>query len=237
MMPSSQFEFFGFAHIAAMGVILAVPIVLTLVVRRLDSERTTQAICCAFAGVIALNEVLNWSYRLATVGVHEFVREYMPLHVCGIAVFAAVITLVSRRQTAYEIAYFWGLVGATNAVVTPQLEFGYPQYRFFQYFIAHGGIVAAALFATWGLGMRPTARSVLRVFVLLNLLAIVLIGDNLMLGSNYMFLCQPPDTKSPFFFAPWPWYLLFLNGVALVLFYVLFIPFAKRKLYASNSLR
>ena len=228
-MPSSQFEFFGFAHVAAMGVILAVPIVLTLVVRWLDSERATQAICNAFAGVIAVNEVLNWSYRIATIGVHEFVREYMPLHVCGITVFAVVITLVFRRQTAYEIAYFWGLVGATNAVVTPQLELGYPQYRFFQYFIAHGGIVAAALFATWSLGMRPTARSVLRVFVLLNVLAIVLIGVNLMLESNYMFLCQPPDTKSPFFFLPWPWYLLFLDGIALVLFYVLFIPFLRRK--------
>ena len=228
-MPSSQFEFFGFAHIAAMGVILAVPIVLTLVVKWFNSERLTQAICYAFAGVIALNEALNWSYRIATVGVHEFVREYMPLHVCGITVFAAVVTLVFRRQTAYEIAYFWGLVGATNAVVTPQLELGYPQYRFFQYFIAHGGIVAAALFATWGLGMRPTDKSVLRVFVLLNVLAVVLTGVNLMLGSNYMFLCQPPATKSLFFFFPWPWYLLFLDGMALVLFYVLFIPFSRRK--------
>ena len=226
-MASSEFELFGFTHIVAMGVILAVPIVLTLVVRWLDSERTTQAICYGFAGGIAVNEVLNWSHRIATVGVHEFVREYMPLHVCGITVFAAVITLVFRRQTAYEIAYFWGLVGATNAVVTPQLELGYPQYRFFQYFIAHGGIVAAALFATWGLGMRPTGRSVWRVFVLLNVLAVVLIGVNLLLGSNYMFLCQPPVTKSPFFFLPWPWYLLFLDGMALVLFYVLFIPFAR----------
>lgn len=236
-MPSSQFEFFGFAHIAAMGVILAVPIVLTLVVKWLDSAKAIQAICYAFAGVIAVNEVLNWSYRLIEVGVHEFVREYMPLHVCGITVFAVVVMLVFRRQTAYEIAYFWGLVGATNAVVTPQLEFGFPQYRFFQYFIAHGGIVAAALFATWGLGMRPTARSVLRVFVLLNVLAVVLIGVNLMLGSNYMFLCQPPVTRSPFFFLPWPWYLLFLDGIALALFYVLFIPFWRRKSYALNSLR
>lgn len=224
-MPSSQFEFFGFAHFVVMGVVLAVPIVLTLVVKWLDSAKATQAICYGFAGVIAVNEVLNWSHRIATVGVHEFVREYMPLHVCGITIFAVVVMLVLRRQTAYEIAYFWGLVGATNAVVTPQLEFGYPQYRFFQYFIAHGGIVAAALFATWGLGMRPTARSVLRVFVLLNVLAVVLIGVNLMLGSNYMFLCQPPVTRSPFFFLPWPWYLLFLDGMALVLFYVLFIPF------------
>ena len=61
-MPSSQFEFFGFAHVAAMGVILAVPIVLTLVVKWLDSEWTTQAICYGLAGVIAVNEVLNWSY-------------------------------------------------------------------------------------------------------------------------------------------------------------------------------
>ena len=228
-MSLNQFDFFGFAHIAVMGVILAVPIILTFVVRWLNSARATRAICNGFAGVIALNEVLNWSYRIATVGVHEFVREYMPLHVCGITVFAVVVTLVFRRQTAYEIAYFWGLVGATNAVVTPQLEIGYPQYRFFQYFIAHGGIVAAALFATWGLGMRPTDRSVLRVFVLLNVLAIVLIGVNLMLGSNYMFLCQSPLTKSPFFFAPWPWYLLFLDGIALVLFYVLFIPFKIRR--------
>ena len=224
-MPSSEFELFGFAHVAAMGAMLAVPIILTLVVKWLDSAKATQAICYGFAGVIAVNEVLNWSHRIATVGVQEFVREYMPLHVCGITVFAVVVMLVFRRQTAYEIAYFWGLVGATNAIVTPQLEFGFPQYRFFQYFIAHGGIVAAALFATWGLGMRPTARSVLRVFVLLNVLAVVLIGVNLMLGSNYMFLCQPPATKSPFFFLPWPWYLLFLDGMALVLFYVLFISF------------
>ena len=44
-MPSSEFELFGFAHIAAMGVILAVPIVLTLVVKWLDSAKATLAIC------------------------------------------------------------------------------------------------------------------------------------------------------------------------------------------------
>ena len=84
-MPSSQFEFFGLAHVVAMGVVLAVPIVLTLVVKRLDS------FCNVFAGVIALNEVLNWSYRIA----NEFVQEYMPLHVCGITVFAVVASWFS----------------------------------------------------------------------------------------------------------------------------------------------
>ena len=224
-MSVSQFEFLGFPHLAAMGVTLALPILLTIVVKRLNSAKATQAVCSAFAGVLLFNEILPWSHRLAMVGAHEFARWYLPLHVCGITVFAVAAALVFRCRTAYEIAYFWGLVGATNAVVTPQLEAGYPAYRFFQYFIAHGGIVAGALFATWGLGMRPTAKSVLRVFALLNLLAIVAFGVNWALGSNYMFLSRPPITQSPFFFAPWPWYIPILDGVALVLFYVLLIPF------------
>ena len=224
-MSASQFEFLGFPHITAMGVTLALPILLTIVVKQLNSAKATQAVCGAFAGVLLLNELLPWGQRLAMVGPHEFARWYLPLHVCSITVFAVAAALIFRCQTAYEIAYFWGLAGATNAVVTPPLLVDYPAYRFFQYFIAHGGIVAGALFATWGLGMRPTSRSVLRAFALLNLLAIVALGVNWALGSNYMFLSRPPVTQSPFFFAPWPWYIPILDGVALVLFYVLLIPF------------
>ena len=222
---SSQFEFLGLSHIAAMGVTLALPILLTLVVKRLNSAKATQAVCGAFAGVLLLNEILPWGHRLAMIGAYDFVRWYLPLHVCSITVFAVAAALIFRWQTAYEIAYFWGLAGATNAVVTPPLIADYPAYRFFQYFISHGGIVAGALFATWGLGMRPTSKSVLRVFALLNLLAIIAFGVNWALGSNYMFLSRPPITQSPFFFAPWPWYIPILDGVALVLFYLLLLPF------------
>ena len=222
---SSQFEFLGPSHIAAMGATLALPVLLTIVVKRLNSAKATQAVCGAFAGVLLLNEILPWGHRVAMVGAYDFVRWYLPLHVCSITVFAVAAALLFRWQTAYEIAYFWGLAGATNAVVTPPLIADYPAYRFFQYFIAHGGIVAGALFATWGLGMRPTAKSVIRVFVLLNLLAIVAFGVNWALGSNYMFLSRPPVTQSPFFFAPWPWYIPILDGVALVLFYLLLLPF------------
>lgn len=224
-MSASPFEFLGLPHLAAMSATLAVPLLLSTAVKRLQSAKATQAVSSALAGVLLLNEILYWSYRLTKIEMHEFVRSHLPLHVCGITVFAVAAALLFRYRTAYEIAYFWGLVGATNAVVTPQLEAGYPAYRFFQYFIAHGGIVAGALFATWGLGMRPTAQSALRAFALLNLLAIVALGVNRVLGSNYMFLSGPPVTQSPFFFAPWPWYIPILDGVALVLFYALLIPF------------
>ena len=228
-MPASPFEFFGFPHIAVMASAIALPLLLALAVKRLDSELATRSICVVFAAVLLLNDFLNWYHHFPAMGVREFLRYNLPLHVCGITIFAAAATLVLRRQTAYEITYFWGLAGATNAVVTPQLDAGFPHYRFFQYFIVHGGIVAAALFATWGLNMRPSDRSVWRAFLLLNLLAVVLVGVNLTLGSNYLYLCRPPETRSPFFFAPWPWYIPILDAVALGLFYLLYLPFRIRR--------
>ena len=223
----SQFEFLGSAHIAALGLTLFLPIVLSSIVRRY--HRAARAISIAFAAVLLVNEVAHWIWRLATSSVEEFLRLNLPLHVCGVAVFAVMVALVFRKRIAYEIAWFWGLAGTANALITPQLEVGFPDYRFFQYFIAHGGIVAGALFATWGLGMRPTAMSVVRAFILLHVLCVVAFGVNWALGGNYMFLMAPPDAQSPFFFAPWPWYIPILDAVALLLFFALLIPFLIHK--------
>ena len=223
----SQFEFLGPAHIVALSLTLLLPIVLSVIARRY--HHTAAPISIAFAAVLLVNEVAHWIWRLATSSVEDFLRLNLPLHVCGVAVFAVMVALVFRKRIAYEIAWFWGLAGTANALITPQLEVGFPEYRFFQYFITHGGIVAGALFATWGLGMRPTGVSVFRAFVLLHVLCVVAFSVNLALGSNYMFLMAPPVTQSPFFFAPWPWYIPILDAFALVLFGLLLLPFLIRK--------
>ena len=130
----------------------------------------------------------------------------MPLHLCGVAVWLTALTLLFRNEKAYEIVYFWGLVGAANAVLTPGgLAVDFPEYRFSQYFIAHSGIVTGVLFATWGLGMRPTLRGMFRAFGYLAAFAAFVAVANLALGSNFMWLSgPPPGTVSPFFAAPWP---------------------------------
>ena len=92
-MSVSQFEFLGLSHIAAMGVTLAVPILLTIAVKRLNSAKATQAVCGAFAGLLLLNEILPWGHRVAMVGAYEFARWYLPLHVCSITVFAVAAAL------------------------------------------------------------------------------------------------------------------------------------------------
>ena len=219
-------RFLGPPHIGALVLTVCIPIVLVWVVRKAHSPKMERTIRYGLAAVLLTNEIAHWGYRLLTVPEFgEILRKYLSIHICGVTVFAVTFALFFRHQILYEIAYFWGLVGALNAVLTPQIEFDYPHYRFFQYFIAHSGIVIGIVFATLGLGMRPSFRAIFRAFLILNVYAALIALVNLLLGSNYMFLCEPPDTASPFFFAPWPWYILILEAVTLLFFFVVYTPF------------
>ncbi len=218
-----NFQTFSTAHLIVLGLTLGVPILLAAIAQR----RAATVIGYLLASVLLTNEVTNWCYRFAEFSLSDFIRNHLPLHACGIAVLATAAALLFRNQRAYEIAYFWGLVGSSNAVITPSLgvEEGFPSYRFFQYFVAHSGIVVGVLFATWGLRMRPKLGGLFRAFVCLNLFALGVGVFNVVMGSNYMFLCEPPQTASPFFFAPWPWYIPILDLVAFGMFFAVFSPF------------
>ena len=223
-MNTPPFQLFGTPHIVAMAAMAAVPAALSLTVRRMDSQRVTRAVCVSLATVILANQVVYWIFRYVTLGGATFVREHLPLHVCGVSVVLSAATLLFRCRFTYELVYFWGLAGAGNAMITPELTGGFPSYRFFQYFISHAGIVATAIFATWGLGMRPTLGSLLRAFVALNVMAAVLTPVNIALNANYMYLRAAPDTASPFLFLPWPWYIPWLEVLALAFFGALYLP-------------
>lgn len=223
-MSAPPFQLFGPAHIAAMVLMVAIAAAMTVVARRSDSPRVTRGLCIGLAVVLLANQSVGWVYRYLTEGGEVFVREHLPLHVCGMTILLSAAMLLFRKRWTFELVYFWGLAGATNAMVTPELSEGFPHYLFLQYFVSHGAIVVAALFATLGLGMRPTFRSLVRAFVVLNVMAAVLTPVNLVLDSNYMYLCTVPDTASPFIFLPWPWYLLKLEVAAAVFFGLLYLP-------------
>jgi hypothetical integral membrane protein (TIGR02206 family) len=236
-MRPPEFQIFGTPHLIVMGLTLTVPILLAEAARRTNSKRVADAGAYLLAGTLLINESIHWGYRLNAVGWSRFVQDHLPLHVCGLTILLTAAALIFRRQRIYEIVYFWGLVGSTNAVITPgDLEAGFPDYRFFQYFIAHSGIVAGVLYATLALKMRPTLGGLFRAFVALNVLAVGLGFLNFILGSNYMFLCRPPaGTESPFFFAGWPWYIPIIGLVALGMFFVVLSPFLLTRWWASRT--
>ena len=222
---TSSFRLFAVPHVVAIVLTWVVPVCLAVLVRKVNSPRLTRIICWALAGILVGNELSSRVYGLCVEPLDFFLKEYLPIHICGLAVFLTAAMLVQRGQFIFELVYFLGLGGTFQAILTPNIEGGFPSYGFIQFFIAHCTIVVGVLFAVWGLRMRPRPRSILWTFLFGNAYMVLIAGINWLLDANYMFLCHPPKGASPFFFVPWPWYILALQPIALAIFGVLYAPF------------
>jgi hypothetical integral membrane protein (TIGR02206 family) len=186
-------------------------------------------------GVLLGADVLSYSIGLA-VGGSWSAKTSLPLALCDVGVVVAAAACWWRGALLVELTYFWGLAGTLQAVITPDLNVGFPHLVFFQYVVGHVGIVVAALFLVSGMHIVPRPRSVPRVFTItLAYTALVGIVDALT-GANYMFLRSPPSEWTLLrLLGPWPWYLVSAAGVALVLLTVLDAPFWPQRRRASTA--
>ncbi|TMD76051.1 MAG: TIGR02206 family membrane protein [Chloroflexi bacterium] len=115
------------------------------------------------AAVLVVDEVSWWVFLLGGGQPGSQVALSLPLQLCDVAIFIAAAALWTRQQLLVEVTYFWGLAGTIQALLTPDLPQHFPSYPYFQYYIAHGGVVAAALVLVVGLGQRPRRWAVGRV--------------------------------------------------------------------------
>lgn len=215
---------FGPAHLTVLFLTFALPSFLAWVIRRPGGERRARPIAWSFAAVLVLNQagLLIW----AAAG-DANLKDNLPLHLCDWATFTCAAALVWRHRLSYELTYFWGLAGTLQAVLTPDLEVTFPHLGFLAFQIAHAGLIAAVLFLTLGLRMRPELASVGRAFLWLQVYLGVTALLNLLLDTNYGYLRHKPARPSLLdYLGPWPVYLLSLELVALALFFLCYLPFA-----------
>ncbi len=219
------FQLFGTGHLVYLAVVTAAISFLIWGWRDPDNEAKRRA-RLLIAWVMLANEVAWHAWNIAT-GAWS-IRENLPLHLCGISIWSTIYMLFTRDYRIYPVIFFVGIVGATQAIITPSAgEYGLPHFRAFQTLISHGMVVVALVFVTTAEGLRPTWVSVWKTMIVLNVYLLLVSGVNYALGSNYMFTMRKPHTASLFdVMGPWPWYLLTAEVLAVLLFSLLYLPFA-----------
>ncbi|WP_188207484.1 YwaF family protein [Alkalibacillus aidingensis] len=147
----------------------------------------------------------------------------LPLQLSSISLYLCAFMLLTKNYRIFEVTFFISMTGGIMAMITPELYFGFPHMRFFQFFIAHFVIILACLYMFWVEKYHPTLKSVLRAFVALNVIALLVYGVNQLIGSNYMFLNgKPSSTTLLDYLGPYPWYILSLEGITIILFLVIY---------------
>ncbi|KAB7708250.1 TIGR02206 family membrane protein [Bacillus aerolatus] len=221
-----HFEMFSASHIAVLT-ILSLTVLCTFLYReKLRTKNTRKADLAAAFFLLGLEAAYHgWMVHIGTWKV----SHSLPLELCNIASLLTFFLLITGKKAAYEILLFIGLLGASQALLTPYLYFDFPHFRFFHFFFTHMIIFWTPLYFTWVKGYRPTFFSVLKTMIFLNvLLPIALIINNLTNG-NYLYLSHKPETASMLdLLGPYPWYILSLEATAFILSVMIWLLFRNR---------
>ena len=237
MKPEEAFHAFSPAHLVVIFLTIAVPLGLAAAVRASGSRWLERVVSTSLAACLAMNylgaAIFLWHHH------HLYWAEMLPFQLCDWAMFVIIVALINGRRSWFEIAYFWGIGGTLQAIITPNLPFGFPDFRFFSFFIAHSGIVTGVIFLMATRGYRPHIFSIVRTFAWSELYFAVTLFVDFVTGVNYGFLLHKPEMFSLLsYLSDWrPLYLLQMHGLALLFFSALYVPFAFADLLQAHRIR
>jgi hypothetical integral membrane protein (TIGR02206 family) len=236
MNPEHPFQPYGLPHLVVIFLTITLPFALGAIVRRTRSPHVERRIIFLISAILVLNYVVFLIF-VRSHGVVDW-REMLPLQMCDWGMVVVIVAMWTGSQRWFEVAYFWGIGGTLQAVLTPNLRFGFPDWRFISFFTSHSFIIIAVVFLMLTRRYRPYPMSIVRVFLWSEVYFVVtLIADELT-GFNYGFLLHKPEAFSilSFLSDSRPLYLLQMHGVALLFFLGLYAPFAIFDLVKKKTL-
>ena len=159
----------------------------------------------------------------------------LPLQFCNIgfyfSIFGIIMALSEKNynkkleQFIFDCAYVLGFGGALQSLLNVDLTGINNMIGIFALNWAHSLIILNVLWLIFAYNKRFNARSIVNAFIFINLIIMPIALINLLLGSNYMFICTPPNVASSFIIGEWPYYLLYLEGIYFIYILILYIPF------------
>lgn len=151
-------------------------------VRRTPSEHTLRRAWLAFLIPVQVFSIV-W-YLLPA---HFEIGVSLPLQMCDLVPLLAIPALATRSRPLLAIVFYWGLALCTQAFITPTVQYGPANIRFWLFWVTHAQIVASALYAPVALNVVPTLRDARTALLALIPYAIVATAINLSFDTNYAF--------------------------------------------------
>ena len=225
-MNASPFILFGNIHIMTMLVILAISIFLPLIYKS-KSEIQKSVMTKMIAYIVIAHLVISPYKDLFILENPYNWREVLPFHMCDLSEIFLAWFLLGGPKILYKCAFFWGIGGATMAIITPDISYHDLDYAFFM--IGHGMIVIGIMYATVALNNRPYAKDILTVSLITACVLLpITYTINLLLGepANFWYLMAKPAGASLMdAFPEPPYHLLVLTPLALATFVIIYTPY------------
>jgi hypothetical integral membrane protein (TIGR02206 family) len=218
-----QHPVYGLAHVAWIAGIVAISVALSLICRR-------NLVPLGYIRVALICLLVGGELQRYTTADIRFPGT-LPLNLCNITTWIAVVACLTLSAPAVEFAYFAGIAGAGVALVTPDMGSAMPA----AFFLNHGAIILTASALVYGRNLRLPARAMWRALGYFWFYVALIGLFDWRFGVNYFFLCQKPRTVTVLdFFGPWPFYLLGGAALGQLSFWLLWLPVRSRAAIAAG---
>ncbi|MDC1475178.1 TIGR02206 family membrane protein [Gammaproteobacteria bacterium] len=192
------------------------------------------------AGLIIFHLITQPIYDIFLFGLPW--QDELPLHMCDFSSIALIIFLLKDNapKLLFHCAYFWGVCGATMALLTPDLEYAFPHGEYVPFFFGHSLIILAVFYVLIVKADRPHLSDIPKVIVTTAILLVGVYVINIMMGppANFWFLVDRPDGGSLMdYFPDPPMHLVGVIPLGIFLFYVAYLPFLLKDLSARRSFK
>lgn len=162
-------------------------------------------------------------------------QDSLPLHMCGISYIACLFCLYKPIPLLYEFVLMLGSVGAFMSFITPEMTHGYSPVLLIDYYLSHGMIIFTPLYLFFVLKIRPRINSWMYVLLLGNVILLSVGILNYFLGSNYIYLCEPPKVDNVLVTGKFPYHIFGFEIIGTIFVIVLYNVYRKLKFNLLNN--
>jgi len=221
-------SFEGFRNLIISSLIILLILFLSKYLNK-NTKLTLAKAICILTIILTLYghliDVINDNWRL---------HEDLPFHLCSISnLITCIILFIPKNNRLFEFLFYCGFLGGLMAILTPQINY-YDGgiFMYFEYYISHGIIILIPLYMFYHLEMKLSKYSWLKTFLILNIIMIIVMPLNSLIGSgsNYMYLSESPKIDNPLVFGDWPFYIVNWEIIVLILFYFTYLIFTRKKI-------
>ena len=148
----------------------------------------------------------------------------LPFHLCGISAFiCSIMPFLKNKQGLFDFVFYTGIIGGIMGILTPQMsDYDGSFYVYFVFYMRHILIFTMPIYMLRNLGLSLTKKSMVRTFVILNILLAFIMPFNFIVGGNYMYLAEPPQVNNPLIIGEWPYYVIWFEVFVILLLVLLY---------------
>ncbi|WP_164667346.1 TIGR02206 family membrane protein [Virgibacillus doumboii] len=226
MESTVKFEHWGMTHFAPI-LILIIGVILIVAFRESIRNFKYEPYIRKFSFVTMVGLELIFQMRNIYLGPWT-IQENLPFHLCNISAYLCIYLLLTNDKRVFPFIYFCGIIPAFLAILTPDLDYIFPHFNYFKYFITHMMIVWVGLYYLCIRKYVITTKSTIYTFAALCVIAVMMYILNTLTGSNYLYISGTPDSTTPLsYLGDFPWYIINLFIIAITVFTLLASIFFK----------